>query len=74
MSVFCHNCAKHIVAAGIRRVVYIEAYPKSKAADLHEDSIKIGFSGNGSGNQSSGEKVQFESFVGVAVPVADVFA
>ncbi len=27
----CHNCAKHIVAAGIKEVVFIEPYPKSKA-------------------------------------------
>ena len=27
----CHNCTKHILAAGIRRVVYIEPYPKSLA-------------------------------------------
>ena len=25
----CHNCAKHIVASGIDRVVYIQPYPKS---------------------------------------------
>ena len=31
----CHECAKHIVAAGIRRVVYIEPYPKSQALSLH---------------------------------------
>ena len=24
----CHNCAKHIVAAGIERVFYVEPYPK----------------------------------------------
>ncbi|MDN3612645.1 hypothetical protein QWZ16_23945 [Vibrio ostreicida] len=24
----CHNCAKHIVASGIKRVVYVEPYPK----------------------------------------------
>ena len=24
----CHNCAKHIIAAGIRRVVYLEPYPR----------------------------------------------
>lgn len=35
----CHNCARHIVAAGIEKVVYIEPYPKSKARDLHSDSI-----------------------------------
>jgi deoxycytidylate deaminase len=37
----CHNCAKHIVASGIRRVVYVEPYPKSLAAELHSDSIEI---------------------------------
>ena len=35
----CHNCAKHIVAAGINTVEYIEPYPKSKAIQLHKDSI-----------------------------------
>ncbi|WP_273048379.1 deaminase [Pseudoalteromonas sp.] len=35
----CHNCAKHLVAAGIQTVHYIEPYPKSKAVASHEDSI-----------------------------------
>lgn len=35
----CHNCAKHIVASGIERVVYVEPYPKSKALELHDDSM-----------------------------------
>lgn len=35
----CHNCARHIVAAGISRVVYIEPYEKSLAIKLHDDSI-----------------------------------
>lgn len=26
----CHNCAKHIIDAGVKRVVYIEPYAKSK--------------------------------------------
>ncbi len=37
----CHNCAKHIVAAGISRVVFIEPYPKSKALELHYDAITM---------------------------------
>ena len=37
----CHNCAKHIIAAGVSRVVYIEPYPKSKAMELHSDAIAI---------------------------------
>jgi len=35
----CHSCARHIVAAGIRAVYFIEPYEKSLAADLHDDSI-----------------------------------
>ncbi|WP_353068158.1 anti-phage dCTP deaminase [Tunturibacter empetritectus] len=35
----CHNCARHIVGAGIKKVVYIEPYPKSKAKELHDDAI-----------------------------------
>ena len=35
----CHNCAKHIIDAGITRVVYIEPYAKSKALEFHDDSI-----------------------------------
>lgn len=35
----CHNCAKHAIASGIRRVFYIEPYPKSRALKLHDDAI-----------------------------------
>lgn len=35
----CHNCTRHIVAAGIKKVYYIEPYPKSRAHDLHFDAI-----------------------------------
>lgn len=59
----CHNCAKHIVAAGISKVKYVEPYPKSYATKLHFDSIDA---------ESSGElerkkqvKVKFEPFVGI---------
>lgn len=37
----CHSCARHIVAAGIKRVIYIEPYTKSLALNLHEDTISI---------------------------------
>jgi deoxycytidylate deaminase len=55
----CHNCAKHIVGAGIERVVYIEPYAKSKAAELHNDSISVGI------NVKDEGRVCFEPFVGV---------
>jgi len=35
----CHSCARHIVAAGIKAVYFIEPYEKSLASDLHDDSI-----------------------------------
>lgn len=35
----CHNCARHLVTAGIERVYFIEPYVKSLATDLHSDSI-----------------------------------
>ena len=52
----CHNCAKHIVHAGLRRVVYIEPYPKSKTLELYDDSVTI---------TGADEKVRFEEFVGI---------
>lgn len=56
----CHGCARHIVAAGIKRVVYIEPYAKSLARVLHSDSISVDESNPGT------EKVLFEPFVGLA--------
>lgn len=35
----CHNCARHLVTAGIVRLYYIEPYVKSLAVKLHSDSI-----------------------------------
>jgi deoxycytidylate deaminase len=55
----CHNCAKHIIAAGVERVVYIEPYPKSKALDFHDDSITT------SKDNSSDVLVLFDAFVGI---------
>lgn len=57
----CHNCAKHIVAAGISRVVFIEPYSKSKALQFHNDSIIYADSESG----VNSKKVRFEPFVGV---------
>lgn len=35
----CHSCARHIIAAGIKEVFYIEPYRKSLAIKLHGDAI-----------------------------------
>jgi len=53
----CHNCAKHIIAAGIMRVVYIEPYPKSKAFQFYPREISDG--------KKEDNKVIFEPFTGV---------
>ena len=56
----CHNCAKHIVASGIIRVVYIQPYPKSKAEQLYPDSISI------DPKDKPAQKVIFEIHKGIA--------
>ena len=60
----CHMCAKHIVAAGISKVVFLEPYPKSLAADLHSDSILI--EGGDRGRYQKFPAVEFEHFFGVS--------
>jgi deoxycytidylate deaminase len=35
----CHNCARHIVTAGVKEVYYIEPYRKGLATKLHNDAI-----------------------------------
>jgi len=56
----CHDCARHIVAAGIKRVVYIEPYPKSLAPQLYLDSIAVDSS------DEAIDQVNFVPFVGIA--------
>jgi deoxycytidylate deaminase len=53
----CHNCTRHIIAAGIQKVIYIEPYAKSRASDLHADAIAVDCEEKG--------KVPFLPFVGV---------
>lgn len=56
----CHNCAKHIITAGIDRVVFIEPYPKSLAEQLHSDAITV------NGAHPDETFVQFEHFTGIS--------
>lgn len=68
----CHNCAKHIVTAGVKRVVYIEPYEKSQALDLHDDAITVEDHGDAATRAECEDdrdrlarKVVFEPFTGV---------
>lgn len=54
----CHDCTKHIVAAGITRVVFVEPYTKSLTSQLFADSVSID-------EPKNGGKVQFSPFVGI---------
>ncbi len=54
----CHVCAKLIVAAGMRLLVFVETYEKSHAGELFADSISVGSPQEG--------KVHFKPFAGIA--------
>ena len=54
----CHSCARHLVAAGISEIHYIEPYRKSLATRLHDDSLTEA--------TEAGGKVQVRQFDGIA--------
>jgi deoxycytidylate deaminase len=60
----CHNCTRHVIAAGIQRVVYIEPYAKSRAEELHDDAIVVEEKAH-EDNRGIKRKVPFTPFVGV---------
>jgi deoxycytidylate deaminase len=63
----CHDCTKHIVAAGIDRVIFIEPYTKSLTSQLFSDSVAID-------EPLNGGKVDFSPFIGVLPRrYADIF-
>jgi len=57
----CHMCARHIVSSGIKRVVYVEPYPKSLAKDLYRRSIRVD-----GDMEADSDAVDFEPFVGIS--------
>jgi cytidine deaminase len=56
----CHMCARLIIAAGIKTVIFIEPYPKSKTKESYSDSVEVDELVETPG------KVSFKSFVGVS--------
>lgn len=57
----CHHCARHVVSAGIARLVYIHPYPKSLAEELHGDAIQTEHL-----SAPDQSRVRFQPFLGVA--------
>lgn len=54
----CHSCARHIIAAGISEVYFLEPYRKSLATKLHADAITE--------REDAKDKVRLMPFDGVA--------
>lgn len=54
----CHSCARHLVAAGIKEVYFVEPYRKSLATKLHKDAITE--------REDATDKVRLMPFDGVA--------
>lgn len=55
----CHMCAKHIVSSGVKKVFFLEPYPKSYAKELHDDSITFL-------DSEDNKKVLFQPFIGIS--------
>lgn len=56
----CHECSRHVIAAGITKVLYIEPYPKGLTKELYRDSVVF------DSPTSENSFVHFHPFVGVA--------
>lgn len=54
----CHSCARHLVAAGVTEVYFLEPYRKSLATRLHSDAITE--------RENDGGKVRVMPYDGVA--------
>lgn len=56
----CHECLKYIIAAGIKTIIYIDPYPKSKAFRMFGDFISI------DSECACPDKVNIKPFMGVS--------
>ena len=56
----CHNCTKHLVGAGVARLVYLDPFSKSRALELFGDSVTC------ARENSHDVRVLLEQFTGVA--------
>lgn len=54
----CHECARLIIGAGIRRVVYVDPYPKSLVPRMYGTEVDE--------DGATGVKVAFVAFAGIA--------
>jgi cytidine deaminase len=73
----CHECSRHLIAAGISRIVYVEPYEKSRVSELHPDSVDVELYAGRDPNRLSihSDRVSFEPFIGISPDrQADLYA
>ncbi len=58
----CHVCTKHIIASGIKKIVFLHPYTKSKAKEMYKNMLKHGIFAPSEAETS----VVFEPFLGVS--------
>jgi deoxycytidylate deaminase len=62
----CHVCARHIIASGLREVVYIEPYPKSMTGQLYGDEIRFAHEAAADEGHDRIDHVTFRPFHGTS--------
>lgn len=61
----CHECARLIIGAGIRRLVYVDPYPKSQVPAMFEPEV--------TDEHDVADTVLFEPYAGIAPRLYDAF-
>lgn len=60
----CHECARLIIGAGVKRVIFVEPYEKSRAAILYK--TEINFTTMSESLRKDSELVDFVPYVGIS--------
>jgi Cytidine and deoxycytidylate deaminase zinc-binding region len=63
----CHYCARHLIAAGLSEVYFVEPYVKSLATELHRDAIatEVPLSEDGRDKSKKSDQMLVVPFTGV---------
>lgn len=55
----CHLCMRLIISSGVRRIVYVDPYPKSLALEMHSEALTLA-------GREDGNRLSVEPFRGAA--------
>lgn len=56
----CHLCARYIISSGIKRIIFIEPYPKSLTLELYKSEVEL------SPSCSCDNKIIMQPFIGIS--------